>query len=144
MNVVSPQPVLPDDEVDAQLRAFFQGEMPNPWPAFQPPQARSQARLRPFPAPQPKRRLLLRSRLALAASVGLLIFSGLMLPGRFPGARPEIGVKGGDASHQPPHAPGKSGSPGTEPDPKPRSTLFLEQGNEGGRIGIIVEGAPGR
>src|SRR5262245_13639220 len=73
--------VPPDEDVDAVLDAFFKGEMPDPWPAFRPP-----ARTLPFrPAAQPRRRFVLGSKLALAASVALLMLCGWMLSGSMTG-----------------------------------------------------------
>lgn len=63
---------FPDDP-DRLLRTFFRAEMPVPWPAWQPPAV---------PA-GPPRRSLLRSRLALAASLLFLISGPLALSGIF-------------------------------------------------------------
>lgn len=52
-------------QIDEALREFFHKEMPNPWPSWQRP-----------PAPvSPPGRHVWRSRLALAASVALLLLS---------------------------------------------------------------------
>jgi hypothetical protein len=60
------------DNLDNLLRAFFQAEMPNPWPSLEAPTPR--LRIGPPAKPEVKPgRTLLRSRLALAASVALLI-----------------------------------------------------------------------
>jgi hypothetical protein len=86
MSVIEPPPVLPgasgraEADLDALLRGFFGSELPNPWPALA---------LRP--APSPPRGRLLRSRLALAASVALLFAGTLGLvttprPGENPAA----------------------------------------------------------
>ena len=69
-----PQP-LPD--VDRALRDFFRAEMPEPWPGFTAPEASPTAVVR---APAP-RRLLLRSRFALAASLLLLLLGHLIVSG---------------------------------------------------------------
>ena len=74
----------PEQDVDQLLGAFFKSEIPDPWPAFEPP-----ARTLPFrPAPE-RRGFVLGSRLALAASVALLLVSGWLLSGSFnaPNAR---------------------------------------------------------
>ena len=67
------------EDLEGLLRAFFAAEMPRPWPAGE-----------PFPpSPRPARRQsLARSRLALAASVGLLLTGSLGLSGLFPGQDP--------------------------------------------------------
>jgi hypothetical protein len=68
----------PGDDLDALLRAFFRGQMPHPWPAARLPRFRTAP-----PAPPVPGRSKMRSRWALAASVGLLLFGSLTLPGRF-------------------------------------------------------------
>ena len=62
-----------DAEVDELLRGYLRGQMPHPWPAAPVPARRRSASVwrRPFP------------RLALAASVALLVASYLALAGRF-------------------------------------------------------------
>ena len=74
----------PGDNVDGLLRAFFQAEMPHPWPSLE------------APAPQPgvlparatsARSGLFRSRLALAASIAVLIGGSLLLGGKAPDAK---------------------------------------------------------
>jgi hypothetical protein len=62
----------PPDDVEALLRSFFRAEMPNPWPAK--PSARLSV---PRPAPVPTSAGSMRSKLALAASVMLLIAGSL-------------------------------------------------------------------
>ena len=79
MNLVPPPPRKPSDDLDFLLRRFFRSQMPDPWP---------RPRLsffRPHPATPatPSRHPLIRSRWALAASVGLLLLGSLLLPGRF-------------------------------------------------------------
>ncbi len=61
-------------ELDRRLREFFRQEMPNPWPQ---PQVPADA----APALQTPRRPLLRSRLALAASLGALLIGQWKLGG---------------------------------------------------------------
>src|SRR5215218_9643248 len=71
----------PEQDVDQLLGAFFKSEIPDPWPAFEPPVRRTL----PFrPAPQ-RRRFVLGSRLALAASVAGLMLCGWLLSGSFSG-----------------------------------------------------------
>jgi hypothetical protein len=62
----------PGDVPDGLLRAFFRAELPDPWPHF---------RKRSWTAA--------RSRLALAATVGLLLLGTLLLSGQFHGSPPE-------------------------------------------------------
>jgi hypothetical protein len=71
----------PEDEIDGLLRAYFQAEMPDPWPSFEAPAPRH---VLPLRRPQAPRFTLWRSRLALAASILLLIAGALFLFGRSP------------------------------------------------------------
>jgi hypothetical protein len=66
----------PTDDLEALLRAYFRAEMPQPWPA--PPLVRAE----PQPAAARDRGGRHRSRLALAASVALLVGGSMLLPGR--------------------------------------------------------------
>jgi hypothetical protein len=79
MNVIVP-PRVPPEEIDGLLRAFYRAEAPHPWPAWKAPAAPQV----PPPVPAPSRKPLWRSRLALAASVGLLALGSLLLPGKAP------------------------------------------------------------
>jgi hypothetical protein len=67
-------PALPDD-LDALLRAYFRAEMPDPWPA--PPLV---AIIPTSPAKVRGGRVSTRSRLALAASVVVLVGGTMLLP----------------------------------------------------------------
>jgi hypothetical protein len=89
MTVVTPPNIVPDsgrppeDDLDGLLRAYFQAEMPDPWPSFEAPAPRNG--VLPLRRPQQPRRFnLWRSRLALAASILLLIAGALFL---FSGSR---------------------------------------------------------
>jgi hypothetical protein len=80
MNVLSPPPVANNghaggDGLDNLLRAFFQAEMPSSWPDAPVPPASERPALLTLhaPAAAPRLRVLTRSRLALAASVALMI-----------------------------------------------------------------------
>ena len=64
---------LPDD-LDGLLRTFFRAEMPEPWPVLEPPAPA-------VGSSTPRRRLFARSRLALAASLALLLIGQLSLSG---------------------------------------------------------------
>jgi hypothetical protein len=72
MNATEPQIERSPDELDALLRAFFRSEMPDPWPAVKIPPAES-AYSSWWTAS--------RSRLALAASVALLMLGSWWLAG---------------------------------------------------------------
>jgi hypothetical protein len=58
------------DELDELLRAFFQRQMPNPWP--------------PSRRPTTNGRSLIRSRWSLAASVAVLLAGSFLLPNPAP------------------------------------------------------------
>jgi hypothetical protein len=80
MSVVEPpvsqgQPGRPDD-LDTLLRSFFQAELPSPWPDLHLPE-KDAPRLVPA---APARWAPVSSRLALAASVGLLLSGTLLMP----------------------------------------------------------------
>ena len=82
MNLLPPLPAPPggapssDGDIDTLLSAYFRAELPDPWPA-------APARARVATA-VPRRGLgrLARSRLALAASVALLVSGALFRAGR--------------------------------------------------------------
>ena len=78
MNLLVGSPPRPDGDLDGLLHDYFQAEMPRPWPALMVAPA-----VRQVPRPSPARPSILRSRLALAASVALLVTSSLVLPGKF-------------------------------------------------------------
>jgi len=82
---VPPLPLLkrhrPDD-VDDLLRAFFQKEMPSPWPEFHFPEKPEKPLVKLAPSAEP-RWYRHRSQFALAASVGLLLVGSLVIPNHF-------------------------------------------------------------
>jgi len=82
MTLLKDPVVSSGDDLDNLLRAFFQAEMPNPWPAVEVPARR--VFLAPpreeLPAPS-GRGSLSRSRLTLAASIALLVSGALFLAG---------------------------------------------------------------
>jgi hypothetical protein len=88
MTRVFSNPSPPGDELDVLLGSFFKGEMPDPWPACRPAEEKQTLALngraaisrRQSLAPPMSRMLL--SRLALAASIGLLLVAGLLLGGK--------------------------------------------------------------
>jgi hypothetical protein len=75
----SPWRERPGDDLDDLMTAFFRSEMPSPWPgAPEPEEAEVIVRRRP-----PTRKPVWGSRLALAASVALLLAGGWRLSGSF-------------------------------------------------------------
>ncbi len=101
----------PADDLDGLLRAYFRAEMPRPWPEFRAPAQQASrngfvpnegppARLSepslPFRRPWAK----VRSRLALAASVAVLMGASLFLAGQFRGnvAEQPVGPASGNTS----------------------------------------------
>ncbi len=84
MNSVQPPSQKPGDDFDGLLRAFFRRQMPQRWPS--PPRFPAA----PIKHPSTSGRSLIRSRLALAASLALLLLGSLLLPSRFTqDAKPE-------------------------------------------------------
>jgi hypothetical protein len=145
MNRVVTKPVSPGDEeaLDALLGAYFKAELPDPWPALRPPKREE---VLPFPGPRasaPSFRL--GSRLALAASVGLLFVGAWLLGGNLsaPVIRPLPAVGPGKAEkNHLPHLKPASRDRGEPAPPKVKSSVSLEQGADGTGIKIIVEGPP--
>jgi hypothetical protein len=101
------------DDVDGLLRDFFRAEMPHPWPEMKLPSAarngfharRAMGEGGPAILPlTPKKRpwAVVGPRLALAASVGLLLVSSLFLSGQFKGNTAGNGPKmqDGGADHR--------------------------------------------
>lgn len=80
MKFVEP-PVSRTDDLDDLLRSYFQAEMPSPWPALKLPEERA---VLPLVAREPRTWSSLRSRLTLAASVGLLLTGALLFSGPSP------------------------------------------------------------
>lgn len=77
MNVIDPSN-CPPDELDEMLRGYFQAEMPHPWP--QAACGVAQPRLRPERC---QASTWWNSRLALAASIALLLLGSLLLSRTF-------------------------------------------------------------
>jgi len=137
MNRVAPSVPLGGD-IDDLLGAFFKSEMPSPWPELEPP---AQARTLAFkrrPAPR-RRRPLFASRLALVASVALLMCAAWLLGGRastsVQGDRP--GRRGqGEASRNnlrpvglPTHQETKKDGPALpKAEPVPDETIEVDKG----------------
>jgi hypothetical protein len=173
MNRVVPPAGPQGDTLDALLTAFYRKEMPALWPAFQPLASRSAS----APARQPERpadregapglprrfssglrsrlscwaRPALRSRLALAASLALLVLGAALLPRSLPGtsgggAGLGIDTKNGEASRAP-LLPGLGSPPsgGTKPEmelPSPGGSEHLELGPDGLGIKVYVSPRP--
>jgi hypothetical protein len=89
-------PVSPGEDLDGLLRAFYQAQLPHPWPDFQAPGAAGTPSARGAGG---RRLPLLRSRLALAASVALLVFGSFFLPRPAPQqAGPDVELRSPTAS----------------------------------------------
>jgi hypothetical protein len=67
------------DDVDGLLRVFFRAQVPKPWPVLKPPATKS----RQEGVAAPRGLSLLRSRIALAASLLILLFGQLFISGMF-------------------------------------------------------------
>jgi hypothetical protein len=118
MTLLEEQSLQSGDNLDTLLRAFYQAEMPDPWPSLEAP-APSPRLLPVRPAKKPGRNLV-RSRLALAASIALLVSGSLFLSGNLreeagpvghtlPGANSQNDPDGLKSSQQPaPSEPGSS------------------------------------
>lgn len=80
---------LPPDDIDGLLRAFFRAELPDPWPVLKSPAADEN----PVAVRKTGRTWsMMRSRLALAASIGLLLIGCWFLSGLGVGRpAPEVG-----------------------------------------------------
>jgi hypothetical protein len=110
---VNPMNLNRDDDLDHLLATFFRREVPHPWPVLKPPA--------PVPAAdgQAAARPLSRSRLALAASVALLVVGQGLLNRAYhkdePPAAGDVDVasksapKGKATPHSPSVGPGKAG-----------------------------------
>ena len=91
MNIITRPPVETNGQVEPYedlLRAFFRAEMPEPWPELK----RPEPRVLPFVRPQRASRFAgTRSRLALAASVAILLVGSWSLSGMLRNSTPEGG-----------------------------------------------------
>jgi hypothetical protein len=85
-NLITP-PEEARPEVDALLRDYFESEMPRPWPAFKAPVTKAPGWSR------------YSGRLALAASVALLVAGYLTLAGFFPKQPTPTGVENNIGGH---------------------------------------------
>jgi len=139
------QTVPPADDLDQLLGDFFRSEMPDPWPAAPVPLSRV---LSLPPRPRSWRLRLTRSRLALVASVAVLLGGALLLGGLSPvppnSTMPSLGP--GDARRG---LPLPTLPPETGPDFPPArdgkfatSASFEQRGDGPTGIKIIVEELP--
>jgi hypothetical protein len=130
MNLVPTRPVPPGDDLDGLLRAFYRKEMPARWPAPPVPPAHKL----PFRRPPP--RGLLRSRLALVASVALLVLGSLFVSGKVgPTAVPD----------KPGFILPDNGTGKREPLPAIKTSLSLEQDPVGEtqiKVDVMLEDVP--
>jgi len=146
-----------EDELDALLGAFFKAEMPAPWPAFVPPASAKKSapsstkKTLPFRRPDESEQRPTRrrwhgwtSRLALAASVALLLLGTWLMPSPTGGGRigggnpPTIGTEGDGTANPKDGLPGPATDPGKKGKLTPKdvkSSIHLEQG-EDGRTGV--------
>jgi len=80
-HMLSPRnPGQPPEQLDALLRSFFRAEMPDPWPVLKAP-AEEPFRAEHRPAP---RWTAFRSRMALAASITLLVLGSWCFSAKAP------------------------------------------------------------
>ena len=147
MKRVENSTVSPGEDIDALLGAFFKGEMPDPWPAFQPP--RRTLPFRPAEKKTPPPRFVISSRMALAAAVALLTLCGWLLSGSLgrptagpsdffdPSGKPKANKSEG-GHHLFRNLPTPKGD--AEPAGKVRSAISLEPDS----IRITVEELPSR
>ena len=92
----------PPDELDGLLRGYFQAEMPDPWPSLEAPAPRHA-----LPAMPPSgRKAFWGSRLALAASLALLLGGSVFLSGSLPAGKQPEGVPTKDPTATRPTTPG--------------------------------------
>jgi hypothetical protein len=119
----SPWRERPGDDLDGLLTAYFHHELPRPWPAA-PEVEEADNRLR---SAAPRRRPVWSSRLALAASVALLLAGGWMLSGSFPN-----GEKDGPASRM-------TDPTANSTDGKPFKLKTSLQQQSSGEIGVQID-----
>lgn len=104
-------------DVDGLLREFFKAEMPHPWPVMKPPMA--------FKSTLPFRAQgwsLMRSRLALAASIALLLLGSWFLASGLPVYTHPSVVPDGTESIEKPDRKFMDGKTTTTPAPGDKAT----------------------
>ncbi len=127
---------MPPDDLDGLLRAFYRKQMPSRWPA---PPLPPPAPTVPFRGPNPRHQALFRSRLALAASVALLMLGSLFVGGKRGAVqtdgRPDMVLPDGSATRE--KLPPKKGTI--------KTSLSLEQDPAGEtqiKVDVMLEDVP--
>src|SRR5262249_25292434 len=121
------------DDVDRLLSDFFRAELPSPWPGA----PVSDEQLLPLSARPIRRWSGLRSRLALAASVALLLVGGWFLSGKFEDASRPGSFNFGHPSADPIDArPGRNIKELDGVQPRTRERIILDKN---GQTGFQVE-----
>jgi hypothetical protein len=147
MNLLPPPPASPggappsDGDIDTLLSAFFRAEMPDPWPTLRAPagpRVTPALPVRPS-APPPRRRTLVRSRLALAASVALLVAGALFRAGRPDEALPRA-ADPGDVS--PPSANAEVNPRAVKPAARQAGKMRLVQKKDATYIEAVEDDGP--
>jgi hypothetical protein len=101
MTVVTPPTIVPnsgrppEDDLDGLLREYFHAELPDPWPSFEAPAPRNG--ILPLRRPVAPNANLWRSRLALAASILLLLATAFFVASGLGGKSAPQGSKLNDA-----------------------------------------------
>jgi hypothetical protein len=116
------------DELEGMLRTFFRAEVPDPWPTMKFPEPILKLR-------KPRRSTWLRvgPRLAVAASVALLVVGYLALGSIFPKHQPDGPSMNGPTIGQKDNRPRRVHTPGG------REALMWEQKTSGDRPTIIIQ-----
>jgi hypothetical protein len=124
MSLSTQPPVSPGEDLDGLLRAFYQAQLPHPWPDCKVPAAGG------APSARLRRSALLRSRLALAASVALLFTGSFLLPRQAPQQTgPEVEIRSPTATN-------------TRPGSKFPSDWNRDRASPHGLKAAAVEGPP--
>jgi hypothetical protein len=115
------------DELEGMLRSFFRAEVPDPWPTMKAPEA-----VVKFQKPRRSTWLRIGPRLAIAASVGLLLVGYLALGSIFPKHQPNDGLNNGSTI-------GKNNPPRRVHTPGGREAFMWEEKTPGDRPTIIIQ-----
>jgi hypothetical protein len=116
------------DELDGMLRSFFRAEVPDPWPTMKAPPA-----VVKFEKPRRSTWLRIGPRLAIAASVGLLLVGYLALGSIFPKHQANDGLNNGPTIGSNNNRPRRVHTPGG------REALMWEEKTPGDRPTIIIQ-----